>query len=285
MNELPYVAPPQDGLSRAFADARARRLRKASLSTTSVAAVLSSLALLAGGQGTQSLVQQPAPEQPAVARLLPDRAAPSPATGQPNRAAGVQLFGTTQRGSVRAVGGPGTAAQRATGDRPTTDRHTGARTNGPTYWPGSISRADNQAGFIPTDTACAVPSRPGEPPQLCTAAYVMSTSNTGPYELQAQVCSSRTGLTLLHYPGRNEVDLSVTRGTSELWRWSRWHPDDPAAHTIGVEANSCTTWTFSWTGVDAQGRRLPKGEYTLRATFLADELTQQRVATWIFQLP
>jgi hypothetical protein len=126
---------------------------------------------------------------------------------------------------------------------------------------------------------------PGQPDSsLCTAALVYQQTGSAPYEFQAQVCSSSTTLTLLHFPGRNEVDMVVMEKGHAVWRWSRWHADGGAAHTIGVEGQSCTSWTFDWTGVDDQGRRLPHGTYTLQVTFLAKELKAQRLATQDFSV-
>jgi hypothetical protein len=69
-----------------------------------------------------------------------------------------------------------------------------------------------------------------------------------------------------------------------VWRWSRWHPDTASAHTLGLEGRRCTNWTYDWAAVDAQGHKLPKGTYTLQVTFLAKELTAQRLASYSFDI-
>jgi len=282
VNDFPHVAPSPDGLQRAFADARGRRWRKAGLSTSTVAGGLAVLALVAGGQGTQSLVQQPSPQQPAVSRLVPDGTQPLPSTSRPNQGQGVQVYGSDQQ--RRLSGGQATGTTPGGSLRRTSSGTTpGAPAIGPHYAAGPISRSDYETGYLPMDTTCAVPAEPNEQPPLCTSANAPY-ATAAPYDLQALVCSYRTGLTLLHYTGRNEVDLKVLAKGHEVWRWSRWHPDGGSPHTIGVEANSCTAWTFSWTGVDNQGRTLPKGSYTLQATFLAGELAQERTATTTFTI-
>lgn len=275
--DFPYVAPPEDGLHRALADARSRRLRSAGLSSTAAAAALCTVAVLMGGAGTQSLVQQPAPEQPAMSRVVPgggDGAATTPNRARPE---------TRTPGSRPGVPGatPGTASLAANplgaAAGPVSRTSTSTR---PRYAAGPVERFDNN-GVTAPDTSCNLTGDAQDTTALCTYAYVTGT----PYQLQAQVCSTRTGLTLLHYPGRNEVDLAVhdSKG-KQVWRWSRWHPDSPSPHTLGLSAGSCTTWSFSWTGVDAAGHALPKGDYTLRATFLADELADRRISTGEFTI-
>lgn len=282
MNDFPHVAPPSDGLQRAFADARGRRLRKAGLSTSTVATGLAVLALVAGGQGTQSLVQQPSPQQPAVSRLLPEEHDALPSAPRPNQGQSVQDFGTaaqhrgTAAGPAAPVAGTSPAGTRPVGKRPAPS--TSAR---PPYRAGAITRYENNP--VPSDTSCAVPSTVKDATGLCTTAYLTGGANR--FSMTGSICSNSTSLTLLHYRGTNEVDVRLTsKSGAEVWRWSRWHPDDTVPHTYGLEARTCTDWTLDWTGVDSQGRRLPKGEYTLQVVFLAKELTTQRVASYPFTL-
>jgi hypothetical protein len=137
-----------------------------------------------------------------------------------------------------------------------------------------VTRNDNDGTYLP-DPTCPMPSTNPETPQLCTYAVLNSQASPAPYQMAGQVCSAGTSLALLHFAGRNEVDMTVTRNGKEVWRWSRWHPDSPYAHTISVAGGQCTDWTFDWTGVDAQGKKLPAGSYTLHVTFLAAELTNR----------
>lgn len=279
MNDFLYVTPPPDGLHHAFASARTRRLRKAGLSTGTAAAAMSVLALLAGSQGTQSLVQQPAPEQPAVSQLVPDDA--RQVAPRPNQGHAVQVFGTTQRGTPAGRGvmpvSPVTGPVRGT-----TDRQVLAAPAGAPYRAGSIARTDNDP--LPSgDASCAVPT--GDVKRatgLCTSAWLGGTSGD---QITASICSNSTSLTLLHYRGDNEVDFRITTSKGvEVWRWSRWHPDVSRPHTLGLEARTCTTWTFDWTGVDANGHKLAQGDYTLTATFLPDELAHDRSYQYPFTL-
>jgi hypothetical protein len=280
VNGFPHVAPPPDGLHRAFADARSRRLRSAGISTSTVAAGLAVLALVAGGQGTQSLVQQPSPEQPAVSRLVPDGKERLPSVPRPNQGQSVQVYGTHQQRTTQATGSsPRGAQQGPVASVPLRDRHAGPRSASPPYVAGPIARQDNYGTYFP-DTSCPLPRADTQTAQLCAAARYGIQSGSSPYQLQGEVCSAGTSLALLHFAGRNEVDMAITTSKGqEVWRWSTWHPDRAYAHTISVDGGSCTEWLFDWTGVSATGTKLPKGDYTLRVTFLAAELAQQRVRT------
>jgi hypothetical protein len=120
----------------------------------------------------------------------------------------------------------------------------------------------------------------------CLSAYVNPGSTAGTYQLYADVCSNDPNPVFLHYAGTSEMDFAVVdpRG-HEVWRWSRWHALGPTAHTLKVDTGYCTTWTFAWTGVDANGTALPKvSGYRLRAHFLADELTTRTVPDYAFAL-
>jgi hypothetical protein len=281
VNDFPYVAPPPDGLQRAFTDARGRRFRKAGLSTSTVAAGLAVLALVAGGQGTQSLVQQPSPQQPAVSQLVPDDGREQlPSVPRPNQGQNVQVFGTHQQRSTSASGGQSDGSQLGgSASAPLRDQHAAPRSAGRPYVAGPMARQDNYGTYLP-DPNCPLPRADTQTAELCSYAYYGTQSGPAPYRLQGEVCSTGRSLALLHFTGRNEVDMAVTTAKGkEVWRWSTWHPDRAYAHTISVDGGHCTEWVFDWTGVSSQGAKLPKGEYTLRVTFLAAELAQQRVRT------
>jgi hypothetical protein len=239
------------------------------------------LALVAGGQGTQSLVQQPSPEQPAVSRLVPDGKERLPSVPRPNQGQSVQTFGNDQHRTTAASGDSAAAVQEGThGSLPLRDQHTGPHSTRPPYVAGPMTRQDNYGTYLP-DTSCPLPRADTQTAQLCTYASYGTQSGPAPYQLRGEVCSTGTSLALLHYAGRNEVDMAVTSSKGqELWRWSTWHPDRSYAHTISVAGGACTDWLFDWTGVSSSGRKLPKGTYTLKVTFLAAELAQQRVKTY-----
>lgn len=277
MKDLPHVAPPADGLRQALADARGRRLRSAGLASTAAAGALLTVAVLTGGAGTQSLVQEPAPEQPAVNRIVPG-GPEAPPREDPGISPAARGSAPRRGAAATAVLTPPLTAPGPS-DGPGPVSRTSARSPSG-YAAGPVERFDNN-GVTAPDTRCNLTGDAQDATALCTYAAVSG----APRQLQAQVCSTRTGLTLLHYAGRNEVDLAVhdAKGV-EVWRWSRWHPDRASPHTLGLSAGSCTTWSLDWAGVDATGRALPKGDYTLRATFLADELADRRTSTTEFTL-
>lgn len=290
MSGFPYVAPPDGGLEQAFAEARQRRFRTAGLSTSSLAAVLTVAVAVLGGSGTQSLVQQPAPQQPAVSQVLP--VDPEPGGGRANAVAVVE------RSSDRTTGGPddtqGAAAQAGPTapplQTPRRPRSTAGARAGGGYSAPPLTREDNASGQIGNTYATNTPGcslagqYQGEPANdLCTDAWTVGGTNGTPFTLQTEVCSSRTQLTLLNYSGSNEVDLEILRAGQVVWRWSTWHPDQPDPHKLGLDAQSCIVWAVDWPGVDGQGRKLPAGDYELRATFAARELST-RVGTYGFTI-
>lgn len=272
MSDFAYVAPPVDGLRQALADARSRRLRTAGLSSATAGTALVAVLAMLGGTGTQSLVQQPAPEQPAVTQLVP---VPAEDQGTTQNRAGT-VSGSTQR-TTSSRTRPSVTQVLA---RDTTDRiqprglaGPGTRSTKP-YAAGAVVRNDNGV-YLPQDPSCNVTGKAEDATTLCPAAYVYgpSTPPSAPYQLYGEVCSTRTGTTTLHYAARNEVDLTVvSKAGTVVWRWSQWHPDGGSPHTIGVVTGGCSSWTYDWTAVDSTGRALPKGDYSLRVTFLATEL-------------
>jgi hypothetical protein len=269
MSDFLRVSPPEDGLVAAMATARARRYRKAGASSGFLAASLSCLALLAGSSGTQRLIQEPRPELPAVTGVdrSSDRAVNEVTT--PNSARTIASFDghATSRpagagddqgllgGDVSVVGPASPVRTSRTAEKP--------------YSAGAITRVDNDLLSIPCDVATD---------RFCSYASVGDYDTSK--DLRAYVCSTYTRGALLGYDTSNEVDFVVKDAKGkERWRWSRWHPPTENPHFLTVETGRCTYWSFTWTAVDASGRKLPQGSYTLEAEFLADELQDQRVAT------
>jgi hypothetical protein len=282
MSDFPYVAPPADGLRLAMADARGRRYRSAGLSSATVGTALVAVLALLGGTGTQSLVQQPAPEQPAVTQLVPgpdgDRTSRQNTVGAVT-APGVRHRAQTGQGSVTQV-----LLHNTTGGEASTSGS--GQAAGKPYAAGRLTRNDNGV-YVPQDPSCNVTGKAEDATTLCPAAYVYGPYSppTAPYQLNGQVCSTRTGTTTLHYAGRNEVDMTVVSKTGKVvWRWSQWHPDGGIAHTLGISTGACSSWTYDWTGVDASGQALPKGDYSLTVTFLAAELSGRNRSTYAFTI-
>ncbi|HUR14983.1 MAG TPA: hypothetical protein VM097_10890 [Mycobacteriales bacterium] len=269
MSDFPAVAPPPDGLRQAMAAARGRRLRSAGLTSATAGSALVAVLALLGGTGTQSLVQQPAPEQPAVTNLVPGPEGER--TGTENTVGAVTSTGGRPRQGVDSRSRSG-AATLALGTTDTIrERSLTSGTSSKPYAAGPLTRDDN-GFYVPMGAECNVTGKPEDATTLCPYAQATPQPTPTHFNLYGEVCSTRTNRTTLHYEGRNEVDMAVYQGSTLLWRWSRWHPDSPAPHTFDLATGACSSWTYAWTGVDAEGRTLPKGDYTLEVTHFAEEL-------------
>ena len=277
MTDFPYVSPPADGLYLAMATARGRRVRKAGASTSFTATAIVVLALLAGSTGRQTLLQQPAPETPAVTgehKVPSGRVAPSTANAIKPGALGLfspTLAGTGTPGSAQSgqAGAQNSGSSSgASGLDPSRSQGSAAKP----YRAGPLTRNDNQFS-IP---ACAVNGETNSA-TLCPNSNASAVNNTpSVYQFYADICSAQTDTTSLHYPSSNEVDFAVYNGDKEIWRWSSWHPATDRPHQITLQTGTCSSWTFNWTSVDGLGNKVPRGAYKLKTTFLAAELSSHR---------
>jgi hypothetical protein len=201
---------------------------------------------------------------------------------RPNQVGGVAGFagtsaagGTTTRGadvrtSAGAPGGSSSDPGKAAGTAPRKP-----------YAAGPITRSESTV-YVPSDPGCNVTGRTEDATALCPYASVGSGPKQGTYQFYSEVGSARTSTTSLHFAGRNEVDYAVYKGTTEVWRWSRWHPDGGVPHTVIIAAGNYCMWSFDWTGVDFTGKRVPPGTYTMRVEFLADELAKRSTLSYDF---
>lgn len=270
MSALPLVGPPEEGLRRAMADARARRLRSAGATAGLSAAVVSLGVLALGGPATQSLVQQPAPERPAISTVVQGDTSTRSVPDRPDAA---------PVGAEAADAGPSAVPSPVASALP----HAAPGPVGPPtrqvrrYAAGPLTK---QSDYL-TVPNCAV----ADAASLCRSVTTYSTSDASTLQLKADVCSTRASTATLHYPGRNEVDFVVRDGRGQVvWQWSTWHPDGGAAHTMTLSTGTCTAWWIDWSMVDARGSRLPKGDYTLTGRYLAEEFAGRRAVTWSFTL-
>jgi hypothetical protein len=104
----------------------------------------------------------------------------------------------------------------------------------------------------------------------CVTPYAVRTSDG--HDLRIEVCRDSTGPGALSFGRRLEVDLVVLDGTKPVWRWSAGQPDATAPHGLDVGTDGCWSWTAAWTDVDAAGRPLDPGGYTLSVASTAREL-------------
>lgn len=272
MSPFAHVAPSADGLFAAMEVARRRRLRTAGTASSLTAATLSVVAVLWGSPGTQTLLQTPAPERPAVSTILEGpRPVPSPApSGARSDGSGAHArFGGVAFAGASASEAPGTADEGTQ----VTDTVRGSR-----YAAGPLTRQEDTIG-VPT---CTFSSPEQAATRLCPYTAAQGTS---PVQLYAELCSPQPNRSVLHFTGRNDLDFAIYRGTTQVWRWSQWHPDGGAPHTLALDTGECIIWMLNWTGVDAHGAPLPAGRYTLRTTFLARELSGRNALNYEFDLP
>lgn len=267
MNDLPLLPPPQDGLRLALATARHRRLRTAGTTTSLTAAALSVAVLALGTPGTQTLLQEPAPEIPAVTVIVEgvDDKHVSEQTVTPPRAGAW---------SAATAVGPATAPGAAAGTTTEAGDTTSPRAPVKGYAAGPLTEQYTDLG-VPV---CSVQ----DATSLCRTASASGT--TSKVEFYAEVCSTSTATSLLHFPASNEVDFVVERAGEPVWRWSSWHQARPQPHVLALGTGACNSWSFAWTLVDAHGAKVPKGDYVMKARYLADEFAGRRVLVSPFTL-
>ena len=77
----------------------------------------------------------------------------------------------------------------------------------------------------------------------------------------------------------------MSRNGHVVWRWSTGHPTSHQPHALTTPAGACWTWTAPWTDVDAAGRPLAAGTYTLTVTSRASEVADLPDETGTFRVP
>jgi len=277
VNDFPYVAPAPDGLREAMAHARRRRFRTAGFSTSSVAAAMLVVAALAGGQATQSLIQEPAPQQPAVNQLVP---VPVDGTTARNNTVGASTgrhSATTPQGTV-ARGAVDPAASSGSGSVSGTRSGASGRPGRPATT-GPMQRAYGS----PSIDECPLQKSTEQQAVLCpSGGYSNHWNDAGTAmvgeDLTGSVCSFDTRNLVLHFDTSLELDLTVLDEHGQaLWRWSKENAAEPDQHTLALGTTECWQWTTLWRSVDQSGHRLAAGNYTLRVTSYAKELGKQNV--------
>lgn len=273
----PYVElpPPPDGLVSARREASRRRTRRAIASVTGgVSAVVLVVAgvLLTGGGGVAVL--RPAPVAPATRLPTPGSSvAPSAAAGAHRGGAAVS--------SVRASG-------RSASPAPATASRSG------------VMATSSQAGHF-SSSAVQLTRQPGRNPDApnvcrtgissdnqtthvgddwCTAATAVAVA--GGERLSYRLCRDSTTGGTLHFAGSREVELTVSRNGSTVWRYSAHVTDARSPHTLTAAADDCWTWSLVWPGTTDSGAAAPRGRYALNATSTANELVGAPVTTATF---
>ncbi len=279
MSDFLMVPPPLDGLHEAMATARRRRYRKASMTTGIGASLALVVPLLLGSSGQAVLIPEPDVNQPAVTTsdAPTDIALPNHVTGVPNTAVGSGP-GSLTTGPTASVALTASAAplpqQPATSDRTVSP----ARQRRP-YAAGPMK----SSGILYTAPTCAVQ---GSGPQtgLCSENYATEDTDNrgqgiGTYTLTATLCNVDASDAHLVYDTSNEADFVISGKGEVQWRWSQWHQVAGGHHSTVLPPGACMEWTFDWTGVDAAGNKVAKGDYTVTTAFLAEGLGSRTVSS------
>lgn len=274
---FPAIAPPADGLSRAFGEARRRRTRSAA-ATTSASALAGLVLLGAVAQpGGTRLVQEPAPPASAVDATVEggvlrpdaDQRAPRPATSadvaavvtvpgalpaaaalSPGRSG---YAGTTPGAAQQSRSGSGTVTTASkSGDRAMVSRRTGA----------VYGEEPNDLGWCVSRAAS----------RLCS--WGTGYDDGRRHFLQLSICNPTASPQVLRFTHEEEARFAVYRGKELLWVSA---PDTGAEepHRLWVDAGTCTRWNVEWSGRDHKGRAIT-GTLGLRAVVQSEDAGDAR---------
>lgn len=279
----PYVPEPlpMDGLQEIRREAgRRRRIRTVRVTVGGAATAAAAAALVVALTGATGGADVLKPLPPAVGHDHRTSPAPAPAAdrlkssvapaakSQPTPA-GEPTVGATARGGVVV---PDQAAPPAAGDPAPT--RTAAAPSQPQLHryrstfvdpPGSARVCGNQT----YGDAHGFENSVG----WCLDALVSKTASGE--QLTVQLCRDSTTGGQLTYATTREVDLTVKRGSSVVWRWSRTHPGTPDEHMLSAPKNGCWNWSLVWPGVTQNGADAGHGTFTFLARTTAKELGAQ----------
>lgn len=264
------VAPPADGLRLAFVAARRRRNRKAG--AAGAVGLLAAVALLAstGGTGNRTLMQEPVP--PASTSGL-DVLPGADASAAPSTPTDV----TTSDGAVLAAPGSGAGAPLASAPQSNGGGTAAASGSGTRVYAQSAKPVSGpmrrSTGLLYTGTDLVCPARKQQERQggLCTDVFA-SQSGTNTMSITAEICNVGTATELLSFDTARELDLSIRKGSQEVWRWSLGRQFAATPHELTVGTQECMVWTTDWAQVDAHGVPVKAGDYSLVADLDADEV-------------
>lgn len=267
--EFRLVPPPADGLAGAFREAAARRRRKAA--TTGSVGVLGAaivFATLTGGTGqvlTQDDPLPPAQQDRNVLQLLPVEPTPTASTQPARRPPGIGPAAAVGGGAGVTAGpeGPAAAATQAPGPRAAAPKPAAPR-----YRPGPMERTSSTAGL-----GCATVVG------LCSSVYQRTGNDP---QIGVNLCNTDTDTARLDFARRDEVDITVSRASTTLWRWSTGRPRVGDPHQVPLYAGDCLTWMTPYAHVDQSGAALPPGTYTLTAVIDSADVGDVATSTTTF---
>jgi hypothetical protein len=287
------LAPPPAGAVVAVRAGRSirrrRRLTGAGAAAASVVLVAGVVAA-SGGGSTHAEDQLVPAHNPKAASASPEPAAvrrrggAGAPTAGPAPAARADALPGTLAGAPPAAGTSDSGKNTGSGQAPQRGYRTPPLRR--TYLPAPPQSAPNtQQG--PGGRICSVAyddsGRGGAvTTDWCLTPHVTSTAHG--HDLTIEVCRDSTGPGQLTFSRQSEVDLAVLAGSKTVWRWSVGQPDAAQPHSLQTAADSCWSWTAPWTDVNAAGRALPRGSYTLAVTSAAGELQALHAQTTAFSI-
>jgi hypothetical protein len=260
------VAPPADGLRLAFVAARRRRSKKAG--AAGAATVLSVVVVLAsgGGAGNRTLLQEPLPPAHAPLNGVSAPAARPESTRPTTPPVAPEVAFASHSLSRERATGPGPAP--AVLERTAVANRSAGGTLHPTSAPMTRGYTYNTGG---SDLIC--PARKQQQGQRGLCADVTAyTVTTGVLRLTAEICNFDARAATLDYATERELDISIRRGATEVWRWSAGRRFASTPHELAVGVGECVVWTTDWAQNDSRGRAVQKGMYDVVAEFEAAQL-------------
>lgn len=256
---------PAGGLGPVLRGARRRRQRQTALASGSLLAVaigtIWALPVQTDMQGPDTLATTSSPTAPAVVVTL------SP---QPNRSAMPSVGPSPLRSSVQATGpaiGPVQATPTPSGASPT---------------PNS-GRVDPTARRLDGNTVmtrpqCGTASEPTTTPAWCLYAGRAPLDETT-LELQLSAYRGAADSTgTLDWTSTKQVSAEIVNAQGRVV-WTYQPAAEPTTHSESVLPSRGVGWGVAWQYVDDAGRRLPKGQYTLRIRCTARQLVDTTVST------
>jgi hypothetical protein len=252
-------APP-NGAELVIARARQRRTRRRSVlaAAVGVVGVVGALTLsggtTTGAQDRLTVTASVAPTTGASSQPIPTATLQPSPTALRNPGAPASPTPSYTRSPSTPTSGPA--------------RTVSVATRSPSYTTPQMTRTYATATAQPR--VCASGSDQGTQPvasrvNWCLTAAVIPTSRG--HDLSLQICRDNTSSSTIDFPSSRETDLTVIDATgSARWRWSTDHSATAGRQTLKAAAGSCFAWTVAWTDVDASGRRLGRGSYSLTAT-------------------
>jgi hypothetical protein len=235
---------------------RRRRQQAGALATTAAACAAVLAFTMVGGGAVDSLGQTPASQS--GRGVLPEDAAPRVSGPDAPASATVDgSVGTAVAPEQRTEPQQGAAQRRQ-------EQPSGAVTDQQKSTGGEVGPPHTMTAFDPSRGCAGWLSNPAE--GWC-GYYDGATS--GPagkrVELAETVCRlpNRGTASLVSDDGQQAEFTAMGKDARTKWTWSTGHHFSKRGTRIAVPAGSCVRWHVSWNVVDAEGRPLPAGAYSI----------------------